>query len=1852
MNSSKFLLPLLITLIIASCGGDNSVKKSDEKQQSLLSPMPLDKGFSEYIASYTSGIVPANSVIEIRFTESFASTAEKKNSSSLFSFEPAIKGKAEWVDETTLRFVPSKLLDPGIIYTGELNLLSIGTVQDRLKTFPFRIQTLKKDFTVATGNLQCSNEVEGTYDLSGELITSDYVAPEEVEGYLTARLGRKKREIKWEHAEGNTHKFIVSQIPRGSESTDLIIEWDGTQSGASQQGSETVTIPQAGLFQVIEVKRHSENNSVEIIFSDPIDPSQELSGLIFFDTDADITTNSQSNIVTVIPSAQLVGEVTLTVGQAIKNTSGATLNAEWSIKLDFTTLNPEIELAGKGVILPSSGNLIFPFRAAGLRAVDMKIIRIFENNLPYFLQESDINSGYNIKRFGRPVWSGKVDLPPTKTTSQSTWSLYTIDLSDYIDVEPGILYKVQLSMRKSYSILPCAQSGEKSRYEELLDEAQQNSEEFWSDSEYYYDDNEANLYYSLDFDWEDRDDPCKEAYYSPDKSVSRNVLASNLGLMVKMGEDDVLHAYVNDLITALPVGETNIEVYDYQMQLIAAGATSNEGTLSLFCGRKPFLIIAKKDKDRNYLKVNEGSSLSLSSFDVSGNKPENGIKAFIYGERDVWRPGDSIFLGLFLKDMKSDLPPNHPVQFELVNPLEQRVDNQVHKFESGNLLVITTKTSDDAVTGTYQARFKIGGATFTKRIRIETVKPNRLKINFALPDRVLGGTEKSTSGTLNVKWLNGSVAGNLNASVDYLLKPVATQFEKYKQYTFDNPTANYYAQTTEMFQGSVDESGNAKVNFSPDNTEGAPGMLNAIFTVKVMEKGGDESITQVTRKYAPYSHFVGINLPGLEGKGRMLFTDTDNEIKIATVDQDGKSVRSDVEISIYKLSYRWWWESNDENLAYYISNNIYKPVFKEKVTTTGGEASVKFNISKEKWGRYLIRATTESGHSTGKMVLVDWPWEYGMKSNTDGATLISVSTDKEKYNPGDEAKISFPSPENGRVILTLENATGVLEELRVPTTKGNTEITFKITPEMAPNVYAYVTVIQPHGQTVNDMPMRLFGVVPVMVEDPETRLEPQITAPDEVRSQRAFEVKVSEAGKKPMIYTVAVVDEGLLDITSFRTPQPWDYFYAREALGVKTWDLYDYVLGAYGGTLERLLAVGGDESSVDKTQTKARRFIPVVKYYGPFELKAGATNNHKILLPRYTGSVRTMVVAGNDRSFGSAEKSIVVKDPLMVLVTAPRVISPGEKASLPVTLFINNASITRITLKAESNGMVTFGEKTKEINVSGATELDTEFSFTAASKAGVAILKVTAEGNGETADFEIELEVRNPNPPETRAEMKLLKPGEKWNRNMATFGIEGSNSASVEISSLPSVNLGKRLSYLVNYPHGCSEQITSAVFPQIWISKLSGNNAVLEKESSINIRAAINQLNTRQMQGGGIALWPGSMQPDSWVTSYAGHFLIEAERAGYNVPSGLKNRWLNYQQRTAREWRYDPIHRQSATDQAYRLFTMALTGAPDKGAMNRLRESAPTPALAKWLLAAAYAVSGRPEAADELLNMTNTSTEADYYNYYYGSQLRDKSVILYTLTLLKKDDVALPLLKDICASLNTESWYSTQSVSWGLFSYMKWAEGQPEGSGGPVKAAVSMNNEKSEMTAASKQIITRDLKVNEGSNSLVIENTSGESLYATVVQKGVPLISDNAIIQKGLSMKVEYLNSDLQPVDVTNLKQGTDFIMSVKVSNTSFSRVENLALTAMVPSGWEIQNTRLFEAVSGIKEGEYDYRDFRDDRVNTYFSLAAGESKTFVMMLNAAYRGEFYRPAIICEAMYSEAYLARVPGTNVTVRGE
>ncbi|MCI0522710.1 MAG: MG2 domain-containing protein, partial [Bacteroidales bacterium] len=821
MNRIIFFSAVILAVIVISCG------RSQKEQESRGTVPPvtiIDKGFSKYISAYTSGIISSGSTVQIVFTPEFAASIDRNKTQGLFTFDPSIKGTTEWADDLTLLFRPAKPLQPATNYEGTLDISRLGTVEERFRFFPLSFSTIEKNFTVTLNPVSADLPDGETYTLTGVLVTSDYTDPAEVEKYLTAGAGKRDEKIVWEHDSNNNHTFTVEKIARQSEESELKVAWNGNPYGIKAKGEIAVTIPAKGKFTVTDLKVSAgDSKSVEIFFSDLIDPEFEPEGVVTMRPSHPLTVTAEGNRMLIIPGDYVIGETEITIDGALRNTRGEKLGEPVTRGINFTPVMPGIKAVGKGTIMPSSGSLIFPFMAANLSAVDLTIIKIFENNLPWFLQQNSMGEAnvYNdVKRFGRPVYRGRISLTGDAGFDPNRYNLFTIDLANYIDPEPGILYRIELGMWPSYSLYPCSSKPEKSKYEEMLDLADLDRE--WEGSDNYYQFSEEGLFYEYAYDWRERENPCREAYYSPYKKLVRNILASDLGIMVKNGTDNNLRIFVNDLQTAQPVEGATAEIFDYQMQLIGTAVTDRYGVAALPCTRKPSLVIVRKESNRNYLSLNDGAALSMSSFDVSGEMPQEGIRAFIFTERDVRRPGDTIFVGLIVKDVASSLPAGHPVHFELINPMGQRVDDQVAALNDQGFITFTTLTSADAVTGNYRAQVRIGGASFSKTIKVETVKPNRLRIKLDFPYAVAGGESRAVRGDMKVSWLNGTVARDLKTTVDLLLKPVKTTFERYGQYNFDDPVARFWFESQTIFDGSINSSGEAVVSFTPDDELNAP----------------------------------------------------------------------------------------------------------------------------------------------------------------------------------------------------------------------------------------------------------------------------------------------------------------------------------------------------------------------------------------------------------------------------------------------------------------------------------------------------------------------------------------------------------------------------------------------------------------------------------------------------------------------------------------------------------------------------------------------------------------------------------------------------------------------------------------------------------------------------------------------------------------------------------------------------------------------------------------------------------------------------------------------------------------------
>ncbi|MFN7258713.1 MAG: alpha-2-macroglobulin family protein, partial [Cyclobacteriaceae bacterium] len=936
--------------------------------------------------------------------------------------------------------------------------------------------------------------------------------------------------------------------------------------------------------------------------------------------------------------------------------------------------------------------------------------------------------------------------------------------------------------------------------------------------EYYYE-NDYD-YYDGDYNWNERDNPCNSSYYSSSRKVQKNVLASDLGLIAKRGDDGTTSVFVTDLKTTAPLSGITVEVYDFQQQLLSTLSTDSEGKAVYNSKESPFALIAKNGSQRGYMRLVDGESLSLSGFDVSGDALSKGLKGFLYGERGVWRPGDSLYLSFILEDKNKVLPPTHPVVFELQNPQGVVTSRLVRSTSENGFYRFATMTSPDAPTGNWMARIKVGGTEFNQSVKIETVKPNRLKINLDL------GAERLTStkvqGNLNVKWLHGAPGKNLKAEFDVTVLKSNTSFVKYDDFVFEEPSSNFNSETQTFFEGFTNTDGNASMSASlPEGNY--PGFMTAVFRGKVFEESGNFSIDRFALPFYPFESYAGIRVPKGEEYSGMLYTDTPQKIDLVFLDIDGKPVdRNEVSVNLYRLERYWWWDNTYDNIANYVEGNNSSLIANENINTVGGKANWSFNIANADWGTYYIKVCDPiSGHCTGKIIYVDQPGYFGRNSRDEtktAATRLTFASDKTKYNVGEKINLSIPGSGEGRALVSIENGSKILSTRWIETKKGENKLSIDATAEMTPNIFVNVTLLQPHSQTINDLPIRLYGIIPIGIENPKTHLEPVIEMANEIEPGQEVKIKIFEKSKRKMTFTLAMVDEGLLDITRYKTPEPWNKFYAREALGVKTWDLFDDVMGAFGSRIERILAVGGDaELRAKEDDPRANRFKAVVKYFGPITIDGGS-HELKFTMPQYIGSVKVMVVAGYEGAYGNTEKAVPVRKPLMVLATLPRVLGPDEKVKLPITLFIQDKKLKNVRVEVKVAGAVSLaGESTRSVVIPSSGDLTIDFDLNVKSETGIGKVTVIATSGNIKSTDEIEIEVRNPNTPITQVSEMYVEAGKSWNSAIIPVGVAGSNFSTLEVSSIPPINLGYRLRYLIEYPHGCIEQTTSAVFPQLYL---------------------------------------------------------------------------------------------------------------------------------------------------------------------------------------------------------------------------------------------------------------------------------------------------------------------------------------------------------------------------------------------------------------------------------------------------
>lgn len=1851
---------------------------------------------SHYVYAFSGGSVSSTEPLRVRFVNAAVSKEQvgQPVPVNVFRTAPKIEGQAVWEDDRTILLKPAKQLPFGEKYTAQVSLGRIyPDVPEYAKTFEYNFRVKELAYQVTREGINTDPAGMHLQEVTGQLRVNDVCEGAKVEQMLSANQGNKALQVNWKHdANGRSHTWTVVGVERSNSASQVKLKWKGQSIGVRRNFEEAQQVAPLDDFVVLSVAVvQVEEQYILINFSDPVSAGQDLSGLIRLSGyTGKLRFVTNGNFVRIYPDQRVIGEQTIEVDGAVRNAAGQSLKSPFSSKLIFEDLKPGVRLVGRGAVIPQQDNgaVLFPFEAVGLSSVDVEVFKIFNSNVLQFLQVNDLEGSTELDRVGKIILQKKFDLSELNpNASAKTWQRYAFDLQDMIRRDPGAIYQVRIAFRREYT------SCEENNKEQTTPVFERNPEDefgmktsimggergiYWADDDPWWwgdDGDEGENANPNNYNYDKQEDPCAKEYYNSEHFVKRNAFVSDLGLTSKLGRDGSLFLAVTDLHTTQPLSGIDIELLTYQLQTITKVRTEGDGTVMVEGLREmPFVAVATGNNRRGYLRMADGNALSLSRFDVSGVESQKGLKGYIYGERGVWRPGDSLFLNFVLEDKSGKLPAGHPVTMEVTDPRGATQYRSTATTSVNGVYPFYFATNADAPTGNWICKVVVGSATFTKTLKIETVKPNRLKLDLDFGKKVLSasdfsseGGNKGASGNLKVMWLHGAIGKGLKAKVEMTVASRKTEFQNYKDFSFDDPSRYFYAEPEVLFDAAVDQNGQAQVPLKIGQMNEAPGKLTANFKVRAFEQSGDFSTDNFSMEVSPYDRYVGVSVPTNKW-GSKVIDYRGGTVTFAMVDQIGRPLGNQpINVALYRVDWRWWWDEDAYSGVGNFNSGEVNNALDQAELRTDARGQVTWKIKPNQWGRYLVRITDGNGeHAAGDFFWCGYPDELNDMASRNAAAMLPFTVDKEKYNVGEEVTLKVPASDKGRILLTLETGSHVARHFWYEAKAGDNLIKFTADADMAPTVYAHISLLQPHAQTVNDLPIRMYGVMPVNVEDPTTRLQAQIDMPDVIKPGEFFNVSLRELGGKACTYTLDIVDEGLLDLTRFKTPNPWDEFYAREALGVKTWDIFDYVLGAYSVELDRIFAIGGDGINQKAKPAQVNRFKPAVLHVGPFRLEKGQTARHRLKLDNYVGSVRVMAVLSNppagpgSGAYGNAEKTVPVRKPLMILPTLPRVLGPGETLRLPVDVFAMENQVKNATISVrESSGLVSIsGNSSTSLTFSEPGDKMAYFDLKVGNKTGIAKFSVVAEGAGETAASDIEIEVRNPNPVITRVIEGTVEPGQTWTQSGNPTDFTDLKNAFLEISSIPPINLSKQLEYLIQYPHGCVEQTTSSVFPQLYVDLIAPLSDKQKKDVEKNIEAAIKRLQLFQIPSGGFSYWPGENEPADWAGTYAGHFLLEAKARGYAVPDQLLNKWVDYQTKTSRTW--DPgkdddphgwWHHDNELSQAYRLYTLALAGKPDLPGMNRMREMKNKFETTAYLLAAAFASAGKKEAARDLVNDNSAKKYAyDWWGYTYGSDLRDLALRLETFTNLGDNNRAADLAVQVATQVgNAARWYSTQEVATCLRAISRYA-----------KAATFGEKSDFVIKSAGKDIPVNSVTpyylynfTDEVNGSLAVKNTSKQRLYVRAVFNGRPAVTNQGSDAKNITLNIRYTDLKGQNIDPAKIAQGTDFIAEVTVARSTEMKFNfsDMALTQIFPSGWEIMNTRMNLVGSAVSD-PMDYQDVRDDRALTYFGLpntSAKTSRTYRVQLNAAYAGKYFLPPVSCEAMYDDRIHANVPGRWIEV---
>lgn len=1738
------------------------------------------------------------------------------DSTEYILFEPKIAGRFRWEHPDELVFSPSQPLPPATTFKARL--------QGGLLQYSEYGKLGKEDnITFYTPYLQLDN-THVTWMLPDARSTTAYpqvdlyfnyaVNPATIKDKMQLQIGGKPADYSIVTLSNDSRLSLRIQ---GLKPEDKDLEAKVTlNKGLVPEGGVN------GTKDAIENKVFIPS-PYNLTINDVQSEHDGLGGKLYVRTSQQVVTDKLASLIKFNPAVKFSVEQTedgfavsseafdadksyvFTVGKGVRGKIGGVLREDFNTNVAFGELEPSLRFANsKAVYLSDQGNKNIEVRITNIPKVKVIISKIYESNLLTaqrygYYPKSDGNDedyyydeGNSDLSLGDVIYEQEVDTRSLPKYGNSR--LFSFNVEDRLPDFKGI-YHIKIRSAKDYWI-----------------------------------------------------------------SDSRFVSKSDIGLIAREGKDK-LFVFANSIKTAQPVNGVNVIVYGNNNQVLGAAATNADGVAEVpmtrkeFAGFRPAMVIAKTAEDFNYLPFSN-TRVNTSRFEVGGKRSNStGLDAFIYAERDIYRPGEKVNFSLILRDRQWKSPGELPVKLKFLLPNGKELKNFRKTLNEQGALDGDVELANSAITGSYTLEVYTSNDVLlgSKSFSIEEFVPDRIKVNAKL-DKPTLAPGVNVNLTINATNFFGPPAANRNYEAEMQVSAINFSPKKYNNYDFSivNQGMSF---DKKLNEGSTDESGNAKESFSIPVLYDKKGLLKATFYATVFDETGRPVSRSVSANIFTQDVFFGVGSDGywyypLNQMVRFPLIALDKNERLMN---GAKAL-----MQVIKHEYRTVLSKSGSYFRYE-SQRDDKVVAEQTMSISGENANYGFVPRSP--GEYELRVSVPGASSYVSKRFYSYGFWGGdnasFEVNTEGN--IDISADKTSYLSGESAKLLFKTPFSGRMLVTLETDK-VVSYQYVNVENRTASVDLKLTAEHLPNVYVTATLIKPHD--ISDIPLTVaHGFQSLKVEEASRKIPVEITAQKSVRSRTHQQVKVKAA---PNSYvTLAAVDNGVLQITDFSTPDPYKHFYAKKALEVNAYDLYPLL---FPELKAQLSSTGGDgelEMSKRTNPMPAKR-IKVVSYWsGITKANSSGEASFEFDIPQFSGEVRLMAVAYKDESFGSGETAMTVADPLVLSTALPRFLSPGDTVTVPVTITNTTSKSASATATLNVSGPLrVLGDKQQTVSLNSNSENRAVFQVVATPAVNVGKVAVEVNGLGEKFIDETEISVRPASPLQLVTGSGTLTGNNTQRVNIPLNDfLPNSTDYHLVVSRSPALELGKQLRYLVNYPYGCTEQTISVAFPQLYLGDLADQMNVkqgVQVSANWNVLEAIRKIKLRQLYNGAITLWDGEGKEHWWATVYAGHFLIEAQKAGFDVDKNVLNGIMGYinnrlKNKETIEYYYNQNQKKKIAPKevVYSLYVLALAGKPNVSGMNYYKANTHLLSLdSKYLLSAAYAIAGDKQKFRELLpgSFSGEVSVAQTGGSFY-SDIRDEAISLNALLEVDPANNQIPVMAEhVAAKLKQRQWYSTQECSFSFLALGKIAR------------------------AARKATVTADIKV----NGKIVARSEGAPVKLTAKQLGgahVEIVSKGEgrlyyyWQSEGISASGTYKEEDNyirvrrhfydrygRTINDPTFNQNDLVIIQTTLDKSFSGSVENIVITDMLPAGFEIENPRTKEipGMDWIKEASTPTAlDVRDDRINLFVDLHSNR-QTYYYAVRAVSPGIYHMGPVSADALYNGEYHSYHGATTIVVKGK